>query len=250
VWSAPRKRVKYAVAGVTGLALVSGGLAAVAVSGHVSSARDRLVQQKIGEADLTAGIVPPSDPPTTSPAPATGPQIGEPAQAPAGGPSASPPAPKPKPKPKLKLKVPPPAESSVGKDLLVYVNTKRAAEGLYPYTMSDGLVKAANLHSQCMAAEHRLSHRCTSIGEKPIGQRFIGVPWRGAAENAGQENASDTPASILAAAKRSTDSMLAEGVRGGHYLNLMSKESKLIGIGVVRTSDGMVWLTQDFVTPP
>jgi uncharacterized protein YkwD len=243
------------------LALVSGGLAVAAISGKANAARDKLAQQKVtSQANLSADVVPSSTPSATA-----GPLIGDPAQAPAGGPGAGPsaspaaalppaapapkpPAPKPKPKPKPKPPVPPPANNSVGEQLLFYINTKRAAKGLYAYRMSPGLVKAANLHSQRMATEHRLSHLFS--GEQPIGKRFIGVPWRGAAENAGQENASNTTASIVAAVKRSTDSMLGEGPGGGHYDNLMSNESKLIGIGVVRTSDGMVWLTQDFVTPP
>ena len=263
MWSAPNKRVKYTVAGISALALISGGLAVAAISGKVNSARDKLAQQKVtGQAEFSTGVIPPS-----SPSPEAGPSIGDPAQAPAGGPgagesasppAASPPAPKPsaakppvkpKPKPKPKPPVPPAVDNSVGAQLLVYINTKRAAKGLYPYKMSAGLVKAANLHSQCMAAERKLSHLCRSINEKPIGTRFIGVPWRGAAENAGQENASNTSAAILAASKRSTDSMLGEGPGGGHYDNLMSDKLKLIGIGVVRTSDGRVWLTQDFVTP-
>ncbi|MEY2503378.1 MAG: hypothetical protein QOI07_3715 [Verrucomicrobiota bacterium] len=260
MWSAPSKRVKYAVVATTALAFVSAGLATAALSGHANAAaRDRLAQQNTAQTDLLGDVANPEATPTAQPK--SDPLLGDPAQAPVGGPGAgpsasppaatapkpAPPAPKPKPKPKPKPPVPPATDNSVAQGLLVYINTKRAAKGLYPYKMSAGLVKAATLHSQCMASVQRISHLCKD--EKPIGERFIGVPWRGASENAGQENASNTSASILAAAKRSTDAMLGEGPGGGHFENLMSNSSKLIGIGVVRTSNGKVWLTQDFVNP-
>jgi uncharacterized protein YkwD len=268
VWTALSKRAKYTIAGAAALALTSAGLATAALSGNANA--DRLAQQRATSQDLTGATETPSSSLLPSAAASSAaPQVGEPAQAPAGGPgagpSASPPAakpappkprpvPKPKPKPKPRPPVPPATDGSVGAKLLVYINTKRAAKGLYAYKMSPGLVRSATLHSQCMAATQTLTHLCTKAidtgkAEKPIGERFIGVPWRGASENAGQENASNTAASILAAVERSTDAMLGEGPGGGHFENLMSNSSKLIGIGVVRDSRGKVWLTQDFVNP-
>lgn len=262
MWTALSKRAKYTIAGAAALALTSAGLATAALSGNANA--DRLAQQRATSQDLTGATETPSSSLLPSAAASSAaPQVGEPAQAPAGGPgagpSASPPAPKPappkprpvpkpKPKPKPRPPVPPATDGSVGAKLLVYINTKRAANGLYAYKVSPGLVRSATLHSQCMAAEQRLSHLCN--GEKPIGERFIGVPWRGASENAGQENASNTTASILAAVERSTDAMLGEAPgNDGHRKNLLSNSSKLIGIGVVRDSRGKIWLTQDFVNP-
>jgi uncharacterized protein YkwD len=262
VWTALSKRAKYTIAGAAALALTSAGLATAALSGNANA--DRLSQQRAVAAQNLTGTeeTPGASALPSAAASSAAPQVGEPAQAPAGGPgagpSASPPAPapprpkpkpvpKPKPKPRPRPPVPPAVDGTVGAQLLVYINTKRAAKGLYAYKLSPGLVRAATLHSQCMAAEQRLSHLCN--GEKPIGERFIGVPWRGASENAGQENASNSNASILAAVERSTDSMLGEGPGGGHFENLMSNSSKLIGIGVLRDSGGKIWLTQDFVNP-
>jgi uncharacterized protein YkwD len=271
VWTALSKRAKYTIAGAAALALTSAGLATAALSGNANA--DRLAQQRATSQDLTGAAETPSSSllPSTA-ASSAAPQVGQPAQAPAGGPgagpSASPPAakpappkpkpkpkPRPKPKPKPRPPVPPATDGSVGAQLLVYINTKRAAIGLYAYKMSPGLVRSATLHSQCMAATQTLTHLCTKAidtgkAEKPIGERFIGVPWRGASENAGQENASNTTASILAAVERSTDAMLGEAPgNDGHRKNLLSNSSKLIGIGVVRDSGGKIWLTQDFVNP-
>jgi uncharacterized protein YkwD len=43
--------------------------------------------------------------------------------------------------------------------------------------------------------------------------------------------------------------MMSEGPSGGHYQNIMSQSFTKVGIGLVYTDSGVLWLTEDFVGP-
>ncbi|WP_307834385.1 CAP domain-containing protein [Paractinoplanes lichenicola] len=130
---------------------------------------------------------------------------------------------------------------------LAHINAARGANNLTPYVLDANLTRAAEAHTALMAGGCGLSHQCP--GEQGLGERFTaaGVRWNAAGENVGQGNASNSAASILAAANGLTDLMLAETPPGdGHRKNLLNPGFTRIGLAVTRGGDGRVWLTQDF----
>ena len=142
----------------------------------------------------------------------------------------------------------PPAGDAVIEQVLAHINAARTANGLAPLTLSAELSKASAAHNALMVGGCGLSHQCP--GEAGLGQRFTaaGVSWNSAGENIGQGNATNTTASIVAAANGLTDLMLAEvPPNDGHRRNLLNAGFKRIGLAVTRGADGRVWFTQDFV---
>jgi uncharacterized protein YkwD len=183
----------------------------------------------------------PPDAPPTATAPAA-----PPAAPPAvPGPPKKPTVPKSKPKPPA----PQAGASAIAQAVLDQTNAWRTAAGLRPYKMSPGLVASAHKHNLAMAAGCGLSHRCP--GEADLGDRIHaqGVNWHGAGENCGVGGAANNTAAITAAAKGLNQAMFDEKPPGdGHRRNLLSSGFTLIGIDVIRDSNGKVWLTEDFVS--
>ncbi|WP_232234739.1 CAP domain-containing protein [Actinoplanes sp. N902-109] len=167
-------------------------------------------------------------------------------------------SPKPKPKPTpTKRRTSKPAAGTAGApttsgsildQVLAHINTARADEGLPAYTLSNDLSKASALHNDLMIDGCGLSHQCS--GEGGIGDRFSAqdVRWSSAGENIGYGSAGSSDAAVIKAANGLTDSMLAEKApNDGHRKNLLSDGFEKIGLSVVRDSQGVVWMTQDFV---
>ncbi|MGW4898709.1 CAP domain-containing protein, partial [Kitasatospora sp. NPDC004240] len=132
--------------------------------------------------------------------------------------------------------------------VLALINDARAAQGLPPYTLTDGLTAAAAGHNAVMSGGCGLAHQCP--GEPTVGQRESaqGVHWGAAGENIGRGGpVSTATADIAAQAVRLTQSMLDEKPpEDGHRRNLLSRNFTHIGIAVYRDPAGTVWLTQDF----
>ena len=180
-----------------------------------------------------AGI-PPVAPPTAT-QPAAPPAVPAPPKKPT--------APKPKPP------APQAGATTSAQAVLDQTNAWRTAAGLRPYKMSPGLVASAHKHNLAMAAGCGLSHRCP--GEADLGPRIEaqGVKWSGAGENCGVGGAANNTAAITTAAKGLNQAMFDEKPPGdGHRRNLLSSGFTLIGIDVIRDSNGKVWLTEDFVS--
>ena len=137
---------------------------------------------------------------------------------------------------------------SILDQVLAHINAARTANGLSAYVLDSDLSKASALHNQLMIDGCGLAHECP--GEAGIGERFSaqGVNWTSAGENIGYGSAGASDAAIVKAANGLTDSMLAEvAPNDGHKKNLLSSGFKRIGLSVVRDSNGLVWMTQDFV---
>jgi uncharacterized protein YkwD len=150
--------------------------------------------------------------------------------------------------PRAAAKNPPATSGSILDQVLAHINDARTRNGLPGYRLDADLSKASALHNQLMIGGCGLSHQCA--GEGGIGDRFSaqGVKWTSAGENIGSGSAGSSDADIIKAANGLTDSMLAEvAPNDGHKKNLLSSGFKHIGLSVVRDSQGIVWMTQDFV---
>jgi uncharacterized protein YkwD len=255
---APRKpRLRIVLSGAAAVAVVSGGTAFACIGGpghHVTAS-------PAGHSALPAGWHPsqphtaapahqhhhrpqPTASATPSPAPTrtTAPPTAPPTTTPAPTPSATPAPASPTPTA--------PAAHSATQQVLDLINKARAAQGLAPYKLLDGLVNSATAHNQVMAGGCGLSHQCP--GESPIGDRetAAGVHWNGAGENIGVGGpVADNEQAIADMALRLTQGMLDEKAPDdGHRRNILSSGFTYVGIAVERDSSGSVWLTQDFAS--
>jgi uncharacterized protein YkwD len=140
------------------------------------------------------------------------------------------------------------AATAAAASVLALINQARAQAGLPAYTVSSGLDLSASRHNQLMAAGCGLSHQCP--GEAALGARetAAGVQWTAAGENIGEGGpVGGTTAAITAMAVGLTQDMLNEKPPDdGHRLNLLSSAFTHVGIAVVRSASGTVWMTQDF----
>jgi uncharacterized protein YkwD len=138
--------------------------------------------------------------------------------------------------------------SAAAASVLALINQARAQAGLPAYTILSGLQVSSVRHNQLMAGGCGLSHQCP--GEPDLGTRetAAGVHWTAAGENIGEGGpVADTTAAITQMADALTQDMLNEKPPDdGHRLNILSSAFTSIGIAVVRSADGTVWMTQDF----
>jgi|HubBroStandDraft_5_1064220.scaffolds.fasta_scaffold05373_5 uncharacterized protein YkwD len=140
------------------------------------------------------------------------------------------------------------AATAAAQSVLSLINQARAQAGLPAYAISSGLQLSAGRHNQLMADGCGLSHQCQ--GEPALGARetAAGVQWTAAGENIGEGGpVADTTAAITQMAVALTQDMLNEKPPDdGHRLNLLSSAFTHVGIAVVRSGNGTVWMTQDF----
>ena len=120
--------------------------------------------------------------------------------------------------------------------------------GLPPYTLSTGLGRSSAAHNSMMASGCGLSHQCP--GEPSLGARETGagVHWTSAGENIGEGGpVAGTDSAVAQLAVTITRDMLNEKPPDdGHRLNILSSAFHHIGIAVLRSDSGTVWMTQDF----
>lgn len=140
------------------------------------------------------------------------------------------------------------AGDALARQILAQLNAARAAAGVSPLTMSDGLVRGAAKHSRLMAGTCGMSHRCP--GEAELGARISaeGVRWSTVGENVGYGGPMPrTDAGIVSMGKQLTESMLAETPpNDGHRRNILSAGFTHVGISLYQDANGTVWMTQDF----
>jgi uncharacterized protein YkwD len=140
------------------------------------------------------------------------------------------------------------AATAAAQSVLSLINQARAQAGLPAYAVSSGLQLSAGRHNQLMAGGCGLSHQCP--GEAALGARetAAGVQWTAAGENIGEGGpVADTTAAITQMAVALTQDMLNEKPPDdGHRLNLLSSAFTRVGIAIVRSGNGTVWMTQDF----
>ncbi|MFF5858857.1 CAP domain-containing protein [Streptomyces sp. NPDC012751] len=123
--------------------------------------------------------------------------------------------------------------SGVAADILRLVNTERGKAGCQPLTLNATLTKAAQAHSDDMAAQRNMSHT-GSDGSSP-GDRITraGYTWSSYGEN-------------VAYGYTTADQVMAGWMSSpGHRANILDCSFKEIGVGLAQP--GSYW-TQDFGT--
>jgi uncharacterized protein YkwD len=130
-----------------------------------------------------------------------------------------------------------PELSKEEKEILDLTNAERKKEKLPPLELDMLLVKAARAHSANMAKTGDLNH---ILDGKNPGNRLddAGYKWLEVGENISQ----------------GTDEATAEIIKlwmGSelHKANILNKDFKQIGVGIVKNAKGEVYYTQVFATP-
>ncbi|MGW1072718.1 sigma-70 family RNA polymerase sigma factor [Streptomyces sp. NPDC002537] len=245
------RAVKRAAAGAAALAVVAGGvLGGLHFFADSSDGTDRPVSAgeeipaKVKALDASTAALPPSAAPSSSPSPSasasTSPKASASASASAPAPSGSGDAPEPKPDPTVARPAPkaPKAPTgsgggSLGAQVTALVNAERAKAGCSPVTENATLDRAAQGHSDDMAARSFFDH--TNPDGAGPGERITaaGYRWSTYGENIayGQQD----PASVM-------DSWMHSD---GHRRNILNCSFKEIGVGVNHAPGGPRW-TQVF----
>jgi uncharacterized protein YkwD len=120
-------------------------------------------------------------------------------------------------------KPPAPGEAA---HLLSLLNSYRAAHGLPALASVSDATDKAQAQAQAMAAQHRLFHSNLSSGITP--------GWRTIGENVGDGGTVDIVHSMFVNS-------------APHRANMLNASYNQVGVGVVRTSDGLVWVAEEFV---
>ncbi|MEW2625226.1 sigma-70 family RNA polymerase sigma factor [Streptomyces sp. NPDC048106] len=230
-----RRARRRAVGGVVAACVAGGGLWYFGLDsgpGADSTSADRTAGASV--ADLsTPSAVPAPPSPTPSPSKSAKPEQSRKAAAKSPSPTRkSTPTPRPATPTAPARTTAPPAGDTVSQ-VVALVNKERASAGCSPLTEDPRLQRAAQAHSDDMAARHFFDH-VDPDGADP-GKRITaaGYQWSTYGENIalGQQ----TPASVMDAWMNSP----------GHRANILNCSFKNIGVGVHKGTGGP-WWTQDF----
>jgi uncharacterized protein YkwD len=260
--SSPVKQFRYALAAGATAVVIGVGFTVVGINSHANEVAGRstaldAAQPPVdltGEASqeaLVEEILPPSTPPgpsasASSPAPVKSSPSKAATKKPASKPTTR------QPTTKQTIKGPggggdaAQTSGSVLDQVLAHINATRKDENLPALTLDANLSKAAAIHNQLCVDADELSHKFD--GEEGIGARFKNVSWRSAGENIGFNFGGSGDAGLVEAANKSADGMLAEvPPNDGHRKNLLSSGFTKIGLSVIRSGNGRIFVTQDFV---
>jgi len=151
-----------------------------------------------------------------------------PTTAPKPPPTTAPPAPKPAPAPVSAPAAFDPAAAT--QHLLDLTNAERAAKGVGPLTMRDDATAIAQGQSAAMAAAGSIWHNENYLTQET--RRALGAKMLG--ENVGMGGDIDQ---IHRALMNSP----------GHAANILEPAFSVVGMATVRSNDGVLYITQDFV---
>jgi uncharacterized protein YkwD len=129
--------------------------------------------------------------------------------------------------------------SSMERRAFELINAERAKSGQAPLLWDAELCRMAELHSQHMAQQNFFSH----VGPDGLNvehrARAIGLQnWRVLGENIAYNRGFDDPAGFAVQGWMHSE---------GHRANILNASFNRSAIGVVRTPDGRVYLTQVFI---
>ena len=131
----------------------------------------------------------------------------------------------------------PVAASSLERRAFDAINTERARYGLAPLVWDADLLRMARLHSEKMARLNFFDHEGPD-GDLPARARQSGVRWRSLAENIALNQGYSDPVAL--AVEQWMHS-------AGHRDNILRRIFTHSAIGIARSSDGRVYLTQVFI---
>ncbi|MEM8534333.1 MAG: S8 family serine peptidase [Chloroflexota bacterium] len=131
----------------------------------------------------------------------------------------------------------PPDSSNEAERVFELVNQERTSRGLAPLTMSDKLTEAAQVHSDDMAENNRLSH--TGSDGSTVGDRVSRTDyvWQTVGENIAWNYT--TPESVMEGWMNSS----------GHRANILRENYTEIGVALATNSRGEPYWTQVFARP-
>jgi uncharacterized protein YkwD len=130
----------------------------------------------------------------------------------------------------------PPAPEPPEKELARLLNAERTKEKLPALTWDDSLARVALAHCEDMRDHGFFAHESPRTGK--VGDRLtrVGIAYRACAENiARSPTAAQAHANLMASA--------------GHRANILSPRFTHLGIGVLKSQDGFVLVTQVFLEP-
>lgn len=131
------------------------------------------------------------------------------------------------------------AVSSLERRAFELVNRERARNGEAPLVWDAELCRMAELHSQHMARQNFFSHTGPDGLTMENRALSLGISgWRALGENIAYNRGIDDPAAF--AVQRWMNS-------GGHRANILNAKFNRSAIGVARTADGRIYLTQVFL---
>lgn len=127
--------------------------------------------------------------------------------------------------------------SSLERRAFDLVNSERAKYGLPPLAWDGDLCRMARLHSERMARMNFFDHEGPD-GDLPSRARESGIRWRSLAENIALNQGYDDPVSL--AVNQWMHS-------AGHRDNILRRIFTHTAIGIARSRDGRIYLTQVFI---
>jgi uncharacterized protein YkwD len=132
-----------------------------------------------------------------------------------------------------------PASSNAASELASLTNAERRQAGLQAFTVSQSLMRAAQLHADQMASMGQMAHSLPGARYPEPQDRLaaVGYNWQAYAENVayGQGN----PASAISAWMGSS----------GHRANILNPGLTQIGTAVANGADGRPYWVQVFGSP-
>lgn len=141
-----------------------------------------------------------------------------------------------KPAPPAAPKAGPMSLEEMERSIFEAVNRERAARNLPALALSSALTELARGQSRDMAGLGELVHESASGRSYSERLEAAGVLYAANAENVARGDSSD-PAMIH-------DALMGSG---GHRANILHPDFDQLGVGIVRTENGIFYITQDFI---
>jgi uncharacterized protein YkwD len=131
----------------------------------------------------------------------------------------------------------PVAASSLERRAFDLVNSERAKYGLPPLVWDGDLCRMARLHSEKMAQMNFFDHEGPD-GDLPARAERSGIRWRSLAENIALNQGYDDPVTLA------VDQWMHST---GHRDNILRRIFTHSAIGIARSKEGRIYLTQVFI---